>query len=278
MDSKFIDINGLQLHYVERNEQERKILFFIHGNSGSTQNWYKQINDKLFNNFRVIALDLPGHGKSFRSKNPEIDYSPIGTSNILSKAIKSLATTNPYIIIGFSYGTNVLAEMLNQDLRPTGIVLAGSCVIGKDHGMEKVFVENETPSIYFYNEPNQKVVEEYFYNAMSNPSEVDIEVLKEAYLSVSSDFKPALFKTASEGKVSDEIIVLNKSGIPAVVIFGKQDKMVQIDYLDDIPFSVWKDQVYKLPNAGHWVNMEQADIFNQILNEYIVESFKSVHV
>ena len=35
MDSKFIEINGLKIHYVENNEQESNIVFFLHGNSGS---------------------------------------------------------------------------------------------------------------------------------------------------------------------------------------------------------------------------------------------------
>jgi pimeloyl-ACP methyl ester carboxylesterase len=277
MDSKFIIINGLTIHYVEKNEQEKNILVFIHGNSGSTQNWYKQINDKLFNNFRLIALDLPGHGKSFRSPDPHSDYSPIGTAEILSKAIIELAASNPFILVGFSYGTNVVAETLNHNVKPKGIILAGSCIIGRNYGLEKVFVQNETPSIFFYNETDERVIENYIIEALSNPTEIDIEILKKGYLDVSPEFKPALFNTVKEGKFSDEVLALSQFNLPVCVIFGNQDKLVQINYLDDLPFPIWKKQIYKFPNVGHWLNMDEPDSFNQIVFEYAEECIKPVH-
>src|SRR5215203_771890 len=116
MKNGLVEVDGLHIYYVEKNKEGKATIFFIHGNSGSSRMWHKQVESELFQQYRLIAIDLPGHGKSSASNDPEKDYSPIGTASILFQAIKKLADNNPYILVGFSYGTNVVAEMLLYDV------------------------------------------------------------------------------------------------------------------------------------------------------------------
>ena len=271
-------MEGLKIAYVEKNSGVANTFFFIHGNSCSSAMWRKQFDSELLNNYRLIAIDLPGHGHSGFSNDPLVDYSPTGTSKILSQAIKKLAETNLYVLIGFSYGSNLAAEMLQHDLKPNGIILLGSCVLGENFGLEKIFIQYDTPSIYLYNEPDELVVSGFLHKNINLTHEEDIRNLISDYLSVSPDFKPALFKTAAEGKISDEIFALNESNIPACVIFGKDDKLVNIDYLDSLPFPVWKNNIFKFPGAGHWVNIDNPEVFNKIISEYAEEVFTPGHV
>ncbi len=134
-----IDINGFEISYIEEHPAAGKILFFIHGNSSAASSWYKQFESPLFSRYRLIAFDLPGHGYSSHSQDPANDYSPLGTAKILAKAIETLAADISYILIGFSYGTNLIAEMLNYGLNPKGIVMVGMCCIGEAYGLDKVF-------------------------------------------------------------------------------------------------------------------------------------------
>ena len=89
----------MRLSYYENNTAGPSILFFIHGNSGSGKTWSKQVGDDLLSEYRLIAFDLPGHGRSSHSDHPDDDYSPIGTAKILSEAIKKLAGRQPFILI-----------------------------------------------------------------------------------------------------------------------------------------------------------------------------------
>lgn len=278
MKQNFITINGLRIAYFEKNPTEDKIIFFIHGNSCSSRVWQKQLQSELFNNYRLIAFDLPGHGKSSASKNPLDDYSPIGTAKLLSSVVNELADNGPYILVGFSYGTNVVAEMLAHSLKPAGIMLIGSCVIGIDHGLEKVFIPKASPSIFFYNEPDIKVVYASLSELLTSKEENDIQNLVEDYLTVCPHFKSSLFKTVEDGKISDEILLLQKSDVPVATIFGKNDDVVNIQYLDDRPFQLWKDQIYKVSGAGHWVNIDNPTLVNQLILVYANEMFKATHV
>jgi len=277
MKRKFISVGGMELAYLEKSPNAKKTIFFIHGNSGSSRMWRKQFDSGLLGNYRLIAIDLPGHGESAVSSNPENDYSPIDTSKILAEAIKELAVGN-YALVGFSYGTNLVAEMLRNDINPSGIIFSGACVLGENYGMEKVFVQNNVPSIFSYNETDNEIVTNFLHDSIHSANIEDIGNFIADYLNVSPDFKPALFKTAAEGKISDEILALRESNNPACVIFGKEDKLVNIDYLDSLPFPVWKNQIFKLPGAGHWVNIDTPDAFNQIVSEYAEEVFTQAHV
>jgi pimeloyl-ACP methyl ester carboxylesterase len=268
MKQKFLHIQQGQVCYYEANEDAPKTLFFIHGNSGSSLMWSKQFYSKLRDKFRLVAIDLPGHGDSFRSTRPEEQYSPIGTSEIISGIIKRLDNQKPFVLVGFSYGTNLVAEMLKYEIRPAGTLLASPCVIGKDHDMPKVFLQSSQPPIFFYNESKQDHVKNWLDANLFTDDIKNVNLLMADYFRVSSDFKPVLFKTAAEGKVSDEIALLNQSGIPICVVFGTKDTLVNINYLDDSPFPLWQNHLYKMPGAGHWVNINQAEEFNSILSSY----------
>jgi len=42
MDKNYIDVEGIKLFYLEKNEATRLTIFFFHGNSGSSNAWRKQ--------------------------------------------------------------------------------------------------------------------------------------------------------------------------------------------------------------------------------------------
>jgi len=75
--------------------------------------------------------------------------------------------------------------------------------------------------------------------------------------------------------ISDEIELLKKAGIPVLVVFGQDEKMANPDYLDKLPFETWKNKVFKFPEAGHYVQMDQPGKFNELLFEYVRDRFKN---
>ena len=68
---KFLDYKGYKIHYQLYGDGNfNKTLVFVHGWCGNINVWKHQL--KAFPNYKVIAIDLPGHGKS--SKEPDQDY------------------------------------------------------------------------------------------------------------------------------------------------------------------------------------------------------------
>ena len=58
----YIEINGLNIHYVDWGGESDRNLLLVHGQGGNARNW-DHIARRLRGGFRVIALDQRGHGE-----------------------------------------------------------------------------------------------------------------------------------------------------------------------------------------------------------------------
>jgi pimeloyl-ACP methyl ester carboxylesterase len=275
MSTSYLQVEGFRLAYTELNEQAENTLVFIHGNSGSRNTWKQQLNDPSLSPYRVVAIDLPGHGESSFSTNPDEDYSPIGTARIMLEAINILSQDKPYLFAAFSYGTNVVAEMINQGARPKGILATGLCCLGGEYTLDKIFKPLNPPSIFFYNEIKPNVVFNFIDELVENKSMVP--PIAEDYMETDQQFKPSLFKAAGEGKLSDEVGALTRLDVPLCVIYGEEDLLVYNNYLKDSQLPFWSGQIIELEKCGHFVQADQPSEMNALLLRYASEIFTPAH-
>lgn len=59
--SRFVDVDGLRVHYRDRGPRDGPALLLLHGSAASLHTW-EGWAAALSDRFRVVALDLPGHG------------------------------------------------------------------------------------------------------------------------------------------------------------------------------------------------------------------------
>ncbi|WP_439859178.1 alpha/beta fold hydrolase [Pseudomonas sp. MBLB4136] len=93
----YFDSDGCQLHYEEYGHGAPLLL--VHGLGSSTRDWEYQIDD-LAANYRVIALDLRGHG---RSDKPRERYSIAGFAEDVAALIEHLRLEAVHLV-GISMG------------------------------------------------------------------------------------------------------------------------------------------------------------------------------
>ncbi len=91
--SKFIEINGSNIHYIEEGTGDP--IVFIHGNPTSSYLW-RNIIPYLTPHGRCIALDLIGMDKSDK---PEIDYRLVDHINYVEGFIEKMELTNITFVI-----------------------------------------------------------------------------------------------------------------------------------------------------------------------------------
>lgn len=275
--ARFLRTERGDLAYYEEGSIHAETIFFIHGNSGSSLIWSPQFNSALNDQYRLVAIDLPGQGASFRSHYPLDDYSPTRTGSILTAAVQQLAGESPFVLVGFSYGANLIGEMIHEGLQPWGIVLDAPSILGANHSLNQIFIAHDPPSIFVYNESNRAAVSNWIHNRMQAPCSTFEEIISSDYLRTDALFRSSLLQAAAEGKICDEIAALKDLNQPVCVLFGENDDVVNNRYLDDQPFPIWKQHIHIIPGAGHWVHIEQQEMFNRILSEYAQERFKEVH-
>jgi pimeloyl-ACP methyl ester carboxylesterase len=101
-----IDIGGTPVNYVDIGEQgDHRPIVFVHGLSGQWQNWLENI-PRFAQDRRVVALDLPGFGRSpMPSEKITIDY----YGRVVAELCDRLGLA-PAVLVGNSMGGYVSAE------------------------------------------------------------------------------------------------------------------------------------------------------------------------
>ena len=104
---RFLDIEGVRVHYLERGEGPPLVL--LHGNGSMVQDFeISGIVERLARQYRVIALDRPGFGHTNRPKSQ--NWTPAAQAELVHKVLVHLEI-NQAIVVGHSWGTLVALSL-----------------------------------------------------------------------------------------------------------------------------------------------------------------------
>ena len=118
---RFLDINGVRLHYVERGAGEPLVL--LHGNGSMIQDFESSgLIEWGSKNYRVIVFDRPGFGHSDRPR--DVIWTPVAQAELINKALQRLGVSHA-LVLGHSWGASVaIALALKHPELVRGLVLA----------------------------------------------------------------------------------------------------------------------------------------------------------
>jgi pimeloyl-ACP methyl ester carboxylesterase len=104
--SRFVDVDGVRVHYQEAGDKHAPALVLIHGFASSTLVWSNVFLKFAQAGYRVIASDLLGYGYSDKPRNGE--YTIAGQAKLLTRLLDALSIPRA-IFVGSSYGGAVAA-------------------------------------------------------------------------------------------------------------------------------------------------------------------------
>lgn len=94
----------MRLRVVDRGSGER-VCVLLHGMMGSAESWWR-VSDRLVESgYRVISVDLPGHGLSPRDHELTVERAAAA----VVETVSGLVAEAPVVAIGHSFGGAVLA-------------------------------------------------------------------------------------------------------------------------------------------------------------------------
>lgn len=120
-----LEFQDRKLHYIQTGKKDAPTLVFVHGSPGSWDAYKAYLTDStLLNNFRILAPDRPGFGKSGFRKSMALKPQ----AHLLNTLLAQLDNSKPYTLIGHSYGGPLIVQMaLEQPKRYQNLViLAGA--------------------------------------------------------------------------------------------------------------------------------------------------------
>ena len=126
---------GIRLHLVETGNPKGRPIVFIHGASQCWLTWSRQLSSDLADSYRLVAMDMRGHGLSDK---PREGY---GDSRLWADDVKATIQTldlDHPILSGWSYGPLVILDYIRHygEDGIGGINLVGAVTkLGTDEAM-----------------------------------------------------------------------------------------------------------------------------------------------
>ena len=105
---QFFDSNGVRTRY--RDSGSGEVVVLLHGNGGSLQSWLdSEVLPNLERDYRVVALDARGHGKSGKPHEPSSYGREMGLDVV--RLLDHLDVARAHIV-GYSMGASITAQLL----------------------------------------------------------------------------------------------------------------------------------------------------------------------
>jgi pimeloyl-ACP methyl ester carboxylesterase len=256
---------------VHQSASEGPALVLIHGNSSSSRAFSRQLDGPLGKRFRLVAVDLPGHGESDDAKDPGA-YSLPGHARAVRAVVDELDLREAYFA-GWSLGGHVALEMAPDLPQARGLVIFGTPPLGIPAALSSAF--RPDPATRFTFQERLSSVEASAYVAAffkAGFADVPPFYLEDA-LRTDGRARSGLAATVPPGLYRDEIAIVRDLKIPLAVLHGPEDVVINGDYFASVPMpTLWRGAVQIIPGAGHAPQWETPEAFDALIEAFVEET------
>lgn len=276
IEHKFVKVKGSTIHYVVTGEGP--LLLLVHS---WNNDWFGFIPLlKELKGFKIIALDLPGYGKSTDGfKRYSVDV----MADVVSDFITSLKI-RPKIICGISMGAGIMLDFGARYAHQTdGIVAMGAPVLKDAWVGAKIyeFLMRMGNMNSFTQKVGKKIVSNYHYGHMTakylNLHNYTRELVDRYGLNGRSENNAkTLFNMSVSMTKFDAVNALRLASIPTHLVFGKYDKLVDIKKAKLVSKKNKFLSVELIENAGHVVTLEKPKESAETIHNFALRTFKKV--
>lgn len=250
--------------------QGKNTVLFIHGASMSSDSWLPQLESLgAIPTLRLIAVDLPGHGRSDAFEDPA-RYRPCNLGFIVPTLLRHYEVES-FILVGLSYGTMVIGELIEPITGCCGIMLVSPFILNEQYTPANVLIPSPFGYVMVSEEPSDDELNAFIAQCLVNTA-IASRGFSE-FRSTARGFRTELGRLMVDKDWTDELKNIAAWKVPVCVVFGEGETLIKTDYLDDFT-ALWEHGVIIIKKSGHVVNEEQPEAFNGMLVSFCESVFK----
>jgi len=261
---------GTHLHLVEAGNAQGRAMLFLHGFSQCWLAWDRQLRSDLARDYRLVAMDLRGHGASDKPRGG-YDDSRLWADDV-DAAIRELGLGQP-VLCGWSYGPLVILDYIRHygEDRIGGIhFVDGITKLGTDEALSVLAPEflALVPG-FFSNDAEDSVRSLSSLLRMcfaQSPSASDLYTMLGYNVAVPPFVRQALFSRAFD---NDDLLPTIRT--PVLITHGAADSIVRSSVVEQHRRAITHAQVDIMPGAGHAPFWDEATSFNRRLGTFCDE-------
>ena len=239
---------------------EGEPVVLLHGGSGSWTHWLRNLSAIVAAGRQAVVPDLPGFGYS---ANPPGGGDADAVVAPIADGMKLLLGERPVDVVGFSFGSLVgvlLAARMPQHAARLVLVGAPVLPVVRGRGVELRPWSRSSPP-----EERNKVHRHNLAAIMLHrPESIDADALALHDINVLRD-RMRQRRLVTTTAFQDAIAQLN---CPFSAIYGSEDTLVR-QVLPQVEQALRVNPLFSgmtvIPDAGHWVQYEEAGRFNEAL-------------
>jgi len=241
-----------------------EMVLFLHGIGGNKKNWKNNINF-FSKNFLTVAWDTRGYGDS-DDYNGELDFDNI--LDDLKKVIDFFKKTRAHIV-GLSMGGQIAT--LFYDKYPNYVKTLTLC--DTHFGLSNLSPTEIEKFINLRKEPllNGKVPKDIAPSVASTliGDTNNISAYNQLVESMSLLHKESYLKTIESSMRTEHRHIFKNIKVPTLIMVGELDTLTPPSMSKSIMNEIKGSYLKIIPKAGHLINIEEPDIFNQNLIQFL---------
>ncbi len=270
--SKFIEVDGMQVHF--RDEGKGDPIVLIHGTGASLHTW-DDWTKELIKKYRVIRMDLPAFGLTGPNKTG--DYSIQSYTSFLHKFVDQVRLDSFYLggnSLGGNIAWNYASEHPNKVLK---LILVDPSGLPTNKPQPTIFKVAKTPilnSLLLYLTP-RFFIEKNLKEVYVDDSKITDDLITRYHkMTLRKGNRQAFVdraKTDFKLGVKVNLEKLKNISNPTLLIWGAQDNWIPLNNGKKMDSLMKNSQLKVLENSGHVPMEEHPEESLRILNDFLAE-------
>ena len=263
---RYADANGRHLHYLEQGEGEALLL--IHSLGQSLFTWHRVL-DSLSEHYRVIAVDLPGHGYSDKPAD-EAAYAISALSDTLVALLDELGVETAHLA-AFSMGGMIALDMAARYAHRVGrLVLI--CPGGVTATMPYAIRSLESPLTGWLTAATMspKTIAGLLTDAFFDRTLITPEMVREYYKPYADKAAGAALRAAFRAFDEEDVMPsLRDIQQDVLIVWGVDDRWRDVSSAEVFHIALPRAQFALIRNCGHILHEEKPERFLDYALDFI---------
>jgi pimeloyl-ACP methyl ester carboxylesterase len=256
---ELIRTNGLEIAY-ERVGEGPPIVF-VHGAALDSRMWRQQLA-ALADEFTVVAWDEPGAG---RSSDVPADFALADYADCLAALIEAL-DLGPAHVAGLSWGGTVALELYRRHPELVATLLLVDTYAGWKGSLSEDEVRARVEGLRQMLSAADHLFDPTLPGLFAgDPPEQFVPLLE----AMAADVRPESMRTAllvmAEADLRD---LLPRIAVPTLLIWGELDARSPLSVARQFEAAIPGAELVVIPGAGHVSNLEQPELFSDIVRRF----------
>jgi pimeloyl-ACP methyl ester carboxylesterase len=243
-------------------------LLLLHGSGASRKVFSKQFNSPLAEQYRLIALDLPGHGASSDAVSAA-DYGVDGLARTVAEVLQ-LKGIEHTLVMGWSLGGHVGIELMARHPAVTGLMVVGAPPVGRGPvAMLRGFQTNLDLLLATKEQFSEREAQRFYemcYHGAGEPT------FLQSIRRTDGRVRVAASRSLLKGEVADQKLAVEQASVPVAIVNGASEPVARLSYLAGLHYrNLWGNVCHIIPDAGHAPFWDQPERFNELLGSFAAD-------